>query len=413
MDEDILRLRVGIFVVIAICILGILIFINGEGLTWQYKVGVKARRAPGVKKGTPIRKYGVLIGRVQDVKVVSPPQDDNYDPAAPDDDYVMLTLGIYSEERIFENEIVSIGSESLLGDAGITILPADGDRGSIIDKGRETIWSPGRIEVRQDPFKMISDMQPQITSTIDNVQETLDVMQQAGKSVDDAGVKINELTTTIQNMFQDEGSELTAMLTDFRKTSESARATFDEFERTFNNLNDIIEDPDLKDKFSDTIAKLPIIVEQILATITTTRDTVKSFGSIPDDVHNSFANIDEFTDQLNERTPEMLEQINSSLKNADRLFKEANDFAITLNKLELENGTVGKLLNDPAIHDAILKTVRNVEETSTKLEPLINDLRMFADAIARNPGAIAKGAIRRGGDGNYKGTAGRGGGIFK
>ena len=147
--------------------------------------------------------------------------------------------------------------------------------------------------------------------------------------------------------------------------------------------------------------------------IGTTREAVTEFRTIPEGVNASFVNIKELTDQLKLQAPEVLNQVNSSLKNADELVAQIKRFTVTLNKIDLEKGTVGKLLNDPAIHDAILETALNVEETSAKLEPLINDLRLFADAIARNPGAIVKGAIHRGGDANYKGTAGRDGGIFK
>ena len=42
MDENILKFRVGIFVVIAMLILGILIFLNSEGWTRQYTIFIKA-----------------------------------------------------------------------------------------------------------------------------------------------------------------------------------------------------------------------------------------------------------------------------------------------------------------------------------------------------------------------------------
>ena len=63
MDENILKFRVGIFVVIALCILGILIFLNSEGWVAQYTIFIKPTSAPGVTTGTPIRKNGILIGR--------------------------------------------------------------------------------------------------------------------------------------------------------------------------------------------------------------------------------------------------------------------------------------------------------------------------------------------------------------
>ena len=65
----------------------------------------------------------------------------------------------------------------------------------------------------------------------------------------------------------------------------------------------------------------------------------------------------------------------------------------------------------PEIYDAVLETARNIQETSVKIEPMVNDLRLFADSIARNPGAIVRGAIGPAGKTNYKGSAGWDGGM--
>ena len=84
MDENILKFRVGIFVVIAMLILGILVFLNSEGWTRQYTVFIKPVSAPGVTVGTPVRKNGILIGRVKSVNT--------------DDDHVLLGLAINENE---------------------------------------------------------------------------------------------------------------------------------------------------------------------------------------------------------------------------------------------------------------------------------------------------------------------------
>ena len=109
MDENILRLRVGIFVVIAMLILGILIFLNSDGWKSQYTIYIKTTSAPGVTINTPIRKNGILIGRVN--KVETQP------------DGVLLGLAINEGEEIYSNEQFSIGSASFFGDAVVEVLP--------------------------------------------------------------------------------------------------------------------------------------------------------------------------------------------------------------------------------------------------------------------------------------------------
>jgi len=67
MDDDIKKFYVGIFVLMGFLILGILILVNTEGSWWSSQIDVytEAEQAPGVKIGTPIRKNGILIGRVK------------------------------------------------------------------------------------------------------------------------------------------------------------------------------------------------------------------------------------------------------------------------------------------------------------------------------------------------------------
>ena len=80
MDENVQRLRVGIYTVIVILILGILIFLNSEGWNSTYTVILKPTSAPGVLVGTPVRTNGILIGRVANVKT--------------EDDHVRLDLAL-------------------------------------------------------------------------------------------------------------------------------------------------------------------------------------------------------------------------------------------------------------------------------------------------------------------------------
>ena len=96
----------------------------------------------------------------------------------------------------------------------------------------------------------------------------------------------------------------------------------------------------------------------------------------------------------------------------DALFTELEGVTTLLRNLQSSEGTVGKLLNDPALYNSALETVDNVRVLSTRLEPLVNDLRMFADSIARDPGQLGvRGAISNKGQApktGYKGIIGSG-----
>ena len=129
---------------------------------------------------------------------------------------------------------------------------------------------------------------------------------------------------------------------------------------------------------------------------------------------------------MKDNGPEILSQVKTSLKKADRFIENIEGFTKSFENLQNAEGTIGKLLNDTEIYDAALRTVedakamvselrRSTTKITTKVEPLMNDLRMAVDAVARDPGVLGvRGALdRRPTKTGYKGTpTERGGGLF-
>lgn len=398
MDENILKFRVGIFVVIAMCILGILIFLNSEGWVPQYNVYLKTRSAPGVTQGTPIRKNGILIGRVNDVKPIVEPDGE---------EVVLVEMAINEGVNVYENETCSIGSDSILGDAAIEFVLEPGvDRGQLVAAGSD--YPMARVEIAPNPMKLMGDLTPKLS-------KTLDAIQSAGLAVDETADGIQQLTDTIQFAFQDEESDFKAMIKDFRTMTVKAQAALDDVDRFFVNANNIIDDPELKWQLKQALLELPVIMQEITVTIRDARDTVRSFGTIPDGVNDNLDNMKVFTESLKKQGPEVLEQINTSLKNVDELVAQVKGFTGSLDMLKNNEGTLAKLIKDPALYNSLLKTAETVQKEIFKIEPIINDVRTFADAIARDPGSIGvRGAVRNRSPekSGYKGTAGRDGGLF-
>lgn len=388
MDENVLKLRVGLFVLIAMILLTILVFLNSEGWKRQYMIYLKPVSAPGVTVGTPVRKNGILIGRVKTV--------------AAEDDHVLLGLAINEDARVFGNEIASIGAESILGDAAIEILPL-----SRIDRGEQL--GPNdlltQVSIKRNPMEIV-DIALKLEGEI---SDTLAAIRIAGQAVDDAGAGIQNLTQTVQNALESDDGELTRMISEFRRTAERAQLALDNFNQIFENLNEVVGDDMLKAEFRRAISNLPNIFEEVRGTILDTRSTIGTFQLVAQNTNSNLENIETFTQSLKSNGPEILEQINSSLKNVDGLVEQIKEFGQTLSKLQSSEGTIGKLINETEIYDSVLETVENVRDVSIKLEPLINDLRMFGDSLARDPGVIGvRGALdRRPSKTGYKGSAAR------
>lgn len=394
MDERVRQFRVGIFVLLTIIILMFLIYIFSEVWKGKYTVFIKPNTAPGVTRNTPVRKNGILIGRVAAVKT--------------QDDHVVVSLRIDDDELIYENEVASIGTDSFLGDAVVEILPLPIEkRGDVIKNGKFV----NQVAVKRNPLEIVDvalNLETQIA-------DTLTAVKQAGLTISDAGVGVDNLTQTVNAAFQSEDSDIKKLIAEFRTTGQKAQIAIDNFNSIFENINNIVGDPDTKDRFSEVIGSLPKIFEEVRGAIRDARTTITSFQKISDSADTNLKNLEDFTSSLKTEGPEILERVNNSLSNVDTLFSEIQKAAESLGKLQNSEGTVGKLLNDTELYDSAIETVNNIRDVSQRLEPLINDLRVFGDSIARDPGQLGvRGALkRRDAEGTgYKGTAGRGGFPF-
>ena len=393
MDERVLQLRIGLFLLIAMIILGILIVYNTEGWSSQYSIHIKAQIAPGVAVGTPVRKHGIRIGRVSSVET--------------EDDHVALTLKINQNEKIFEGEVCSIGSGSFLGDSVVEVVPVNVElRGEQLTEGGLL----NKVSVKRNPLELI-DVAINLEG---DIKDTLAVIRDAGNSVEQAGDGIDAIANQFEGLIDNDDSELAQTLTEFRQMSQKAQLALDNLNRLFENVNNVVGDPDIKVKVNDALATLPEIFEEVRSTISTTRETINSFTAVSGKAATNLDNLETFTASLKAEGPEILSQVNESLKNIDELVSEVKQFAGNLEDFEIKipelpdfsKGTIGKLLNETELYDNANEAVENVKDVTYKLEPLMNDLRKIADGIARDPGQLGvRGALdRRPANTGYKGT---------
>jgi phospholipid/cholesterol/gamma-HCH transport system substrate-binding protein len=346
-----------------------------------------------VTEGTPIRRNGILIGRVKKV--------------TPMIDGVVVELAINDDVDIYDNDTCSIGSDSILGDAMIEfVAPETGERGNPVPRDQD--YNVEIVSVKPNPMQLVGDLTPKLDATFDAIRT-------ASVGVNQASEDVQKLTNTIQSAFENEDSDFKKMTNDFREMTAQAQLALNNIDRFFGTAANFIEDPQLEFNLKQAIWELGPIMTKIGLTLDQTRETVREFQSIPNGVNENLDNLKTFTESLKTEGPEVLEKLNSSLKNADELIAQVKTFTSSLKKLENSDGTLGKLINDPELYNSLLKTANTLQREVAKIEPTINDIRMFTDAIARDPGVLGvRGALdRRPGKTGYKGTAGRDGGRFK
>ncbi|MCC9641202.1 MlaD family protein [Rhodopirellula sp. JC740] len=168
---------------------------------------------------------------------------------------------------------------------------------------------------------------------------------------------------------------LPGVLDEVKVTLEDARQTFE----TFRDVGGQFE-------------QVGVVAEDALAqTASELQSTLKSVRSTAKSFEGTAQNIEAFTEPLGERGDELIEAVLVSLANVDNALIQLDTFGRTLNGSE---GTVRRLLEDEELYYQVQRTVQNIEAASARLRPILDDVRVFSDKIARDPRQLGvRGAI--------------------
>lgn len=363
MDDRILQFRVGVVVIAAALVTGILIFLFGENWSGTYTVYVKTASAPGVSVNTPVRKNGVLIGRVTNVELL-------------DEGDVRLTAKIDSDKRIMRGEVARVGSNSLLGDAVLEFVPIQGGSQEWVESG-ETLTN---VQVSRNPME-----------AVDILVRMEDDIKSALASIDTAGQDVSQLSQKVSVVVDENRAQLHSVMSRSERIAEKSEVALDSFQTALSSVNEIVGDEDMKRKLKKSLDELPMIFDDAKKTLEDTRRTMAGFERVAIRAEANLENLEGFTKPLGERGEELVNNIERSIKSVDELLAQLVGFSQALNS---RDGTLGHLVHDRELYDRLTRAAGNVEDVSVKLEPLMNDLRTFADKLARDPRQLGvKGAL--------------------
>ena len=189
MDERILKFRVGILVVISMLILGILILtISGKPFFGSsYQISGQTEDAAGISSGTPIKKFGLPIGRVTKVA------------PSPDGEGVTVWMSIQESDDNGQKQMIDtskemavIGSESILGDVVINIVPAKEDYEKSNNESEIHIAKNNPIEA------VLGEQGSKIVSNLENLlSPNADVKTNFGDAVTKISKAAETMTTNV------------------------------------------------------------------------------------------------------------------------------------------------------------------------------------------------------------------------
>ena len=412
MDENKLRFGVGVLVIAAIGIGIILAFLFGAFptvLSREYTLLVEFPSAEGISTNSPVLRDGVRIGRVADI-------------ALQDDQGVLVTLALGEQNRLTHRYVPTIGRGSLVtGDAKIEFVRVDDQQLLDIHRDRDPNLDPTQFaslpygdgdyyrfgQKAEDPLNSLYALE-------DDLRDTMESIRGAGRSIEQAGVSVNELAQQVSDTIGGTDSTI-------EEVAGQAVLALEEFQGAMQDVRAIVGNPEMQQRLQETLDNLPellqkaqgtlqsadrtfesfekagnrfesvgeqaeVAVKNVDATIDSVRETVQSARQTVD-------NIERFTKPLGDRSEELVAQVLQTLARLDGALTEVQRFGVTLNN---SNGTVKRLLEDEDLYYQIRRTVENIEEATAKVRPILDDVRIFSDKVARDPRELGvRGALTK------------------
>jgi len=371
MDERVMQFRVGVMVLATLIITAILVVLFGEAprlIHGTYVIYIDFPQAPGVNKDTPVRKSGVLIGRVSNVELL-------------DQGGVRVTVKINSGVRLFQNEVCRISSQ-LLGDTVLEFyytgagqirpaaqqVPAQPGDGAQLTPGPGRALQPGetiRGQPSPDPLTVILDMQERLATAVGSVARTSD--------------HLDEVIGRVSNLLANNEQRINSILAQADQSLGVIRATLE-------NANAMIGDPQVQSQFRKAVTDAPRLMADARDAVAQMRSSFRSFDQ-------NMQNLEQFTRPLGEHGGSIVQRFDHAMEDLDRLVGQVYKFGEALNS---PNGTLGQLINNPELYQNLNRTISRLDEVSQELRPILNDARVFTDKIARHPEVLGvRGALER------------------
>ncbi len=401
MEENNYRLGVGLVVVASAIIGTVLILFFGKMpafLKDRYQITYNFPSAPRVTRDTPVRKNGVQIGRVADVKLLKDNQGVNLvleldrDPPLAQGETCRIAMGSIVTNDAFVEFIQPTQSILITRFDGV----AGGAKNSSLDPQElefaSSIMADGDYltggVVVGDPLDLVVNMQGNIVN--------------AFSAIEQASRRVEAVAATLENAMGGGEGQL-------KDVADRIRFTIDNFNTTVQTIDRVarqFEEANLASTLGDTVNRLPLLFNEAERTLTQTQNTLRGFedfgqslqkitgefegiGSNAQETLNNanraLENIANFTEPLSQNSEQMVGNVIQTLDNLDATLAELRVFAQRLNR---GDGTIARLIEDDQLYYELIGTLENVRRVSDRLQPIVDDVRVITDKVARDPGQL-------------------------
>lgn len=354
MSDRKLQFRVGLFVLAAMVVMVVMVFQFGEVRTLlakRYDVVTHFEAAPGVLVGSPVRMNGIPIGAVKDVRL------DNERGG------VLVILAI-DEKYQLRADSVPMLQQSLLGDSIVEFSP--GKSSKPFDRSQPVDGMP------------VFDLTELARRTERQLSEAMVSMTATSREWQLVGRNFNSLVETNRGNLDTVIERTAAGLDEFTRTMKSAATSFE-------NANRLIGDPETNANLKKALAGLPQLVNETQQAIGAMKGTVGS-------INNNLKNLEGVTQPLAKHTTSIVVRLDHSLANLEVMTAELRTLSEIASK---SDGSFQRLLKDPTLYRDLERSAAALSVLLTNLDPILKDMKIFSDKVARHPEVIGVGGALR------------------
>jgi phospholipid/cholesterol/gamma-HCH transport system substrate-binding protein len=355
MEERVLQFRVGVLVAATIIIGIILVVIFEElpqGMGGRKTVYIHFDSAPGVSVNTPVRKSGILVGRVTDVQL--------------EEDGVLITARLDANRHVRKNETCRISTGNFLGDAMLEFVPSEQS-----GLAKTALEDGAYLEgvVTKDALAMMGEAMTVFTNLSTDLRVALSSVESAGSEVGEVARNLNVLVVNNQDQFN-------------RILGQTERA-IGRFDTTMTAVQEIVSDEELRVRLNEVLERVPKVLEDA-------SNMISGLGRVAEEAEQNMIFLQGLTKPLGEQGDEIVASLQKSLDRLDGVLMELKTFGESLNSSE---GTIHQLVSNPDLYYRLNSAAENIEDLTFRMRPVVEDARVITDKLARDPSRILRGAI--------------------
>lgn len=362
MNDRSMRLRLGAFVILAFCLLGAMVFMFGSlpGLfkrTSTYTV--RFTDAPGLAPGAPVRRSGVRIGEVREVRLDE------------DSGIVRVRLAIDSPYRLRRSDEATLVVGLLGSDAGIDFIPKVLAEGDPVD--REPVEVGAELAGRR--AATVNSLLRGASEVVPTSQEALNDLRKSAARLEKFVARLEKSIPTAEET-----------LIEYTKLAKSANQQIPELQKTNVEIREFIKEvrgmtPQIEktlDEYrllaQDTRRAIPRaekLVDNIDGAVKSIRETIPSVQKTIEDFGSAARSVQRSSEDLNRVVMENKEGIRVAVTKFNKNLDDLKEFLSEDNKKNVSESLqkIRQTLNDQNIRrlEQLLANISGASDQFPKL----------------------------------------------